>query len=235
MNFPSTKLPPPARGWILRQGSPRPGRVSDCTGSIVRLLSSGAIDPRKRLGESSLARHLGVSRTAIRSALEHLEAGGLVERRPRAGTYLREISNREFGDAMDVRAALEELAAGQAALHASRGGRIELSRLAVRVDALGHRRLAGENVAAEMIAGDLEFHLLLARLSGNQRLAVTLQQLRLIEFTLLPRAEPKADRSIQPIPTHKEIADAVAAEDPRRAARKVRLHILRTKEARLGA
>lgn len=213
-----------------------PGKVLDCTGPIVRLISAGAIVPRKRIGESSLALRLGVSRTAIRSALEHLEAGGLVERRPRAGTYLREISAAEFSDAMDIRAALEALAAGETARRANETESAALLQLGAKVDALGQRRLAGEEeVASELIAEDLKFHLMLAQLSGNRRLAGTLQQLRLIEFTLVPGGGRKAMAPNHSIPTHREIAEAVVAKDSRRAAQTVRLHILRTKEARVGA
>jgi len=212
-----------------------PGKVADCTGPIVRLISTGAIAPRKRIGESSLALRLGVSRTAIRSALEHLEAGGLVERRPRAGTYLREISAAEFSNAMDIRAALEALAAGEAAHRANKAEAAALLRLARKVDALGQRRLAGEeDVASELIAEDLKFHLRLAQLSGNRRLAGTLQQLRLIEFTLIPGADRKATPPNRSIPTHEEIAEAIAAKNSSQAVRAVRLHILRTKEARVG-
>jgi DNA-binding GntR family transcriptional regulator len=212
-----------------------PGKVLDCTGAIVRLISSGEIDPRRRIGEASLARRLAVSRTAIRSALEHLEAGGLVERRPRAGTYLRQISAAEFSDAMDVRAALEALAAGEAAIRIRKTDLRKLSWLAEEVDRLGLRRLEGEaGVAAELIDQDLIFHLTLARLSGNSRLAGTLQQLRLIEFTLIPGAGPNGAPRHRSVPTHREIVDAVASKDSRRASRVVRLHILRTKEARVG-
>lgn len=60
----------------------------DLLGAIVALIHQDGLKPGARLNENRLAQQLGVSRTPIRAALEHLAAGGYVERRPNRGMEL---------------------------------------------------------------------------------------------------------------------------------------------------
>ena len=213
------------------------GSVLDCAAQIVGLINSGEIDPTRRIGESSLAARLQISRAAVRSALEHLEIAGLMERRPRAGTYLRKISVTEFSEAMDIRATLEALGAGQAAVRAGKDELQNLAEQAAAVDEL-NRRYTGGDVSAipELTRQDREFHLQVAILSGNSRLAGTLQQQRLIEFTftLASLPTPYRPRRDRPIPSHRDVVAAIASHDPQKARLVIKRHILRTKETRLG-
>lgn len=70
-----------ARG---RQTSPR--RVRDLIGLAVRL---GIHRPGEHLVEHELVEVFDTSRTAVRAALAHLTRAGLIERRPRVGTSVR--------------------------------------------------------------------------------------------------------------------------------------------------
>jgi DNA-binding FadR family transcriptional regulator len=82
---------------------------------------------------------------------------------------------------------------------------------------------------------DLEFHLLVAELSGNSRLVSVLKQQRLIEFTFALSQDPAASgRSHKLMPSHLEIADAIASGDAAGSEKLIRRHILRNKEARAG-
>jgi DNA-binding GntR family transcriptional regulator len=60
----------------------------DLLGLIVGLIHQEGLQPGARLNEHRLAQQLGVSRTPIRAALEHLAGGGYVERRPNRGMEL---------------------------------------------------------------------------------------------------------------------------------------------------
>lgn len=217
--------------------SPPPDRVLDCAGQIVSLIRSGQIVLHRRIGESSLAETLQVSRTIVRSALEHLEMAGLVVRVPRSGTFLREISVSEFCDVMDIRAALETLSARLAATRAQEHELKSLTALAKQVDVLNRRFANGDEKAVlELAQRDLEFHLAIAKMSGNGRLASTLKQQRLIEFTFAMAQHTVVYRELKdrPVPTHSEIVKAIQKRDPVQAEEVMRRHILRTKEARLG-
>jgi DNA-binding GntR family transcriptional regulator len=72
--------------------------------------------PNERLIEMDLAQELGAGRAAIRTALARLEQDGLVERERYRGARVRLISESEAIEILEVRAALESLAARYAAL-----------------------------------------------------------------------------------------------------------------------
>jgi DNA-binding GntR family transcriptional regulator len=55
---------------------------------IARLIHDEALKAGARLNENRLAEQLGVSRTPVRAALEHLAAQGFVERKPNRGVEL---------------------------------------------------------------------------------------------------------------------------------------------------
>lgn len=216
---------------------PSEDKVLKCAGKVISLIRSGEIVLHRRIGESSLADRLGVSRAVVRSALEHLEMAGLVARVPRSGTFVKEVSVREFCDVMDIRAALEALSARLAAVRADDVDIKELISLGRKVDALSRRRTDGDlSVGLDLAEVDLEFHLAIAKMSGNHRLASTLQQQRLIEFTFALTQEKMIYRQEKhrPIPSHLEIAESLAAHDGAKAEELMRFHILRTKEARLS-
>ena len=71
----------------------------------------GEMEPGERLMEIQLADKLGVSRTPIREAIRKLELEGLVIMIPRKGAEVAHITEKDMRDVLEVRAALEELAA----------------------------------------------------------------------------------------------------------------------------
>jgi DNA-binding GntR family transcriptional regulator len=60
----------------------------ELAGKITRLIHDQALDPGARLYEKRLADQLGVSRTPVRAALEHLAHQGFIERRENRGVEL---------------------------------------------------------------------------------------------------------------------------------------------------
>lgn len=87
--------------------------------SVLRILRdkiiSGEFEAGERLAEIPTAEKLGVSRTPIRIALRALESEGLLEKLPRRGYCVKNISPIQISDAVQVRGVLEALAARQAA------------------------------------------------------------------------------------------------------------------------
>jgi GntR family transcriptional regulator of vanillate catabolism len=76
---------------------------------------SGELKPGDRISELPLVDRLGVSRTPIRMALVRLEEEGLLAAIPSGGFAVKAFSERDIYDAIEVRGALEGLAARLAA------------------------------------------------------------------------------------------------------------------------
>ena len=87
-------------------------RASDSVFQILReSILTQVFRPGERLDIKDLTTKLGVSLTPVRDAINRLAAEGLVEIRPRSGTFVTELSADEVADTFDVRMALECLAA----------------------------------------------------------------------------------------------------------------------------
>lgn len=70
--------------------------------------------PGERLNPNEVAAKLGVSVTPVKDALNRLALEGLIEIRPRSGTFVSAISLQELTETFELRAALECLAAEKA-------------------------------------------------------------------------------------------------------------------------
>ena len=96
---------------------------------------SGELDPGTSLSEVALAEAFKVSRTPVREALKQLQTEGLVEVRPRVGTFVTTPSRREITDLFQLKEVLE----GAAARFLAQRGRCaeldELHRNLVEADA----------------------------------------------------------------------------------------------------
>jgi len=104
--------------------------MSQTVKTIVRLrelILRGDFTPGERLLETALVDLLGVSRTPVRAALTRLAEEGLLERIGSSGYAVREFSERDIQDSIELRGTIEGLAARFAA---ERGvSSIALSRL----------------------------------------------------------------------------------------------------------
>jgi len=79
--------------------------------TLRQAILTGEMEPGERLMEIQLANKLGVSRTPIREAIRKLELEGLVIMIPRKGAEVAHITVKDMRDVLEVRSALEELAA----------------------------------------------------------------------------------------------------------------------------
>ena len=87
--------------------------------SIEEHIVAGEYPPGMRLEEVELAETFGVSRTPIREALIRLAATGMIERRPRKGWAVTEVSPSRLCEMFDVMAELEAMCGRLAARRAT--------------------------------------------------------------------------------------------------------------------
>ena len=79
--------------------------------TLREAILKGELQPGERLMELQLASKLGVSRTPIREAIRMLEQKGLAVTMPRKGAEVARMTLKDMEDVLEVREALDELAA----------------------------------------------------------------------------------------------------------------------------
>ncbi|MEO5663414.1 MAG: GntR family transcriptional regulator [Nocardioides sp.] len=188
----------------------------------------GAVGPGLNLSELALAQEFGVSRTPVREALKQLQSEGLVEIRPRVGTFVTAPSPREISELFEVKELLEGAAAR---LLAQRGRVRELDELEETV------RLADVAVARnqqERYAGLVtQFHDLIIRGADNAKLAAHYRMLmnqlaypRLVTTSLRQPGRPlESDRE------HHLVLELIVAKDGDSAERVIRDHVRAARRA----
>jgi DNA-binding GntR family transcriptional regulator len=97
----------------MRLNKIRRERVGDVVYQMLRQsILDQTFSPGDRLQLDELAAKLDVSATPVKDAINRLAAEGLIEIRPRSGTYVSQISIEELAESLEIRCAIEYFAAG---------------------------------------------------------------------------------------------------------------------------
>lgn len=208
-------------------------------GAVVAALGlriiRGDYPPGSIIDIDGLEPQFDVSKTVIREALRVLGAKGLVDSRPRRGTFVRDRSawslldsdvmmwrrearrddDRLLSDLSELRDAVEPAAAR---LAAARRTEDDLSALEAAFEAFA---AAGQDVA-KLVAADLEFHLTLLTATHNE-LYARLDMVITHALGARNRIQHHPDAAwMDPVPDHRAVLDAVRAGDPDAAERAMR-------------
>jgi DNA-binding GntR family transcriptional regulator len=142
-------------------------RTVDAVYAVLRdSILAHRIAPGERLHVDELAQKLGVSLTPVRQAIQQLATEGLVEVKPRSGTFVANLTPKDVAETFKIRRALECLAAEGAIENA---GENELRQLRELLQKLSKPVRTDRDRRAHEQHNE-EFHKLLVRLGGNQRL-----------------------------------------------------------------
>lgn len=163
--------------------------------AVRELILKGELSPGERVSELQMVERLGVSRTPVRMALVRLEEEGLLEALPSGGFAVKAFSEREAFEAIEIRGALEGLAARWAA---ERG--VSLSRLQEAADCLDAvdeviRRDSVEVDISRYVELNAQFHGILLELAGSQSLARQLDRVSALPFASPSALVPAQSRS----------------------------------------
>ena len=142
--------------------------------AIVEEICNGEIAPGEHLVQEALAERLGVSRQPVQQAMSLLKADGLVEQIGRRGLQVAPLDLGRMQNHYDIRAALDGLAASEAALRAAAAPNdaAEFERAANDILYRGEAAVA-EGSVAEQVRLDVAFHAAIYEHSGNPLLART--------------------------------------------------------------
>lgn len=212
---------------------------------LRELLGAGELGSDGRLPtERALAEMLGISRRAVRRALEVLEAEGLIWRRQGSGTFVGErpdrwsehvgdiVAGTDFMELMEVRLRIEPQLAQLAAMRAKPRDVEKMRELAQKIIE------SSDADARELWDGAL--HRLIAQSAGNRlflSIFDVINRVRQDEAwrAVRERARSGKDAFQVSFAQHKNIIEAIAARDPVRAGEAMRDHMLTLQERLIRA
>lgn len=189
---------------------------------IRRLVLGGDFPPGAVLPEAFLAQEFEVSRTPIREALKQLQHEGLVEIRPKVGTFVREPTRREIIELFQLKESLEGLAAS---LLARRGEVQELSVLRRNLEDSEMAAITHDTEAYARLVH--EFHWTIVRGSDNRKLVEHYERLmnQLAYQRLVVRTVEHPGRLEASTREHRAILDMIEHKDPFGAESAMRNHV----------
>ena len=170
--------------------------------------------------ELQLASKLGVSRTPIREAIRMLEQEGLAVTVPRKGAEVAKMTEKDMEDVLQVREALDELAASIACELMTKEELEEL-RGAMREFELSTKTKEIKRIAQ----ADVDFHDIIYRSTDNPKLVSLLNNLR--EQMYRYRVEYLKDEKNYPIlmSEHSEIVEGLQNKDKARVTAAMHKHV----------
>lgn len=189
---------------------------------VIDEILSGRLAPGTRIVETQLAKQFGVSQAPVREALRDLALFGFVVCSPFRSTYVRQISTTDLLKSYPVRAALESVAAREAALVIDAEALAELEE---HIAAM--RRAAAANDHRAHVDADFAFHHTIIKAAGNDMLEHVWQSMRLATTTLVTHAMMQmTHRSMAEIgERHVAVLDALRSRNPLVAEAAMRRHI----------
>ena len=227
----------------VRPRRPR-GLVSEIVESLGASIREGQLKPGDKLPtEQEIMARFDVSRTVVREALSRLQASSLVETRHGIGTFVMEqpassnfkIADQDLSTVADVISVLElriSLETEAAGLAAQRRIQSNLDAMQSALDAFQ----ASIDEDSDAVPPDFNFHMEVARATGNQHFADLMTYLgtMIIPRTRVntPQNAPEGRLSyLQRVNgEHESIFVAIRNQDPEAARAAMRTHLSNSRE-----
>lgn len=157
----------PRLPYLLTMSTPEPSVLRQTLShqirdTLVRQIVSGELHPGERLVETRVATAFGTSQAPVREALRELETFGLVEIKPRRGTFVRSFVRETLRESYVLRAALEEAATRLVLLT----GNVPFD--ALRDDVERMRSAAHDRDAESVGLATVRFHSHIIEAAGNE-------------------------------------------------------------------
>jgi GntR family transcriptional regulator, vanillate catabolism transcriptional regulator len=199
---------------------------------LRELILGGELKPGARIAELSLVQRLGASRTPIRMALVRLQEEGLLDALPHGGYAVKDFSENDIHDAIELRGTLEGLCARLAAERGVPAVLLAEARDCVeRIDEL----LAAPSLSEQSFTGYVlhngRLHDLLAEMAGSDMVRRQLERAKTLPFAspngfVLARATGPAARDALVVAQaqHRAVLEAITRREGARAESLMREH-----------
>jgi DNA-binding GntR family transcriptional regulator len=193
-------------------GSDRRPLAQTAYDMIKRAIIRCDLEPGQQITEEQLAERFGLSRATVRPALKRLYQEQLVQTITRQRYVIPSITLKDAQDLFELRLLLEPVAARRAA------GRVDQAQL-TRLNELccAHYELGDRESAEAFLRANTEFHVTVARASGNALLAEVVATLLDREERLNHISHLLHDRNDAAYHEHHELVEALIAGDGERA------------------
>lgn len=184
-------------------------------------------EPGQRLDVPGLAQRFRTSQMPVRQAIGRLADAGLVDVKPRSGSYVTRLDVKEISQTFDVRRALEQLAAESAVRNVTAE---DLQTLESLVEGIDAAVLVGDTERHDQL--NSEFHDRLIRLSGNDKLVQIYEDLNAHIKIARIHLETRdwAQRTELERIEHRAILDALHRRDESELSTALTRHIERSKQ-----
>ena len=199
---------------------------------LRELIVGGDLQPGQRIAELALVERVGVSRTPIRMALVRLQEEGLLDALPGGGFVVKDFSEDDIHDAIELRGTLEGLAARLAAERGVGAVLLAEAREALaRIDALLARPELDEAAFSHYVELNGRLHDLMAEMCGSHVVQRQLERAKTLPFAspngfvfasaLSPRAR---DTLVVAQAQHRGVVAAIERREGARAEALMREH-----------
>jgi DNA-binding GntR family transcriptional regulator len=216
----AAKRRPPLR--LVQDSVPEPSSTQRIVEAIVEAIVERRLGPGTKLVESQLGELFSVSRTVVRQALNQLSRDRLVTLEPARGAFVAQPGIAEARQVFEARQLIESAVVRELCT------RITPAQIAVLRAHLKEERAAVARTDAGGVSGRTrllaDFHVVLARLLGNEVLAQLLADLlsRSSLIALMYQSSHSAEHSQA---EHVAIVDALERRDTRAATRLMAQHL----------
>jgi GntR family transcriptional repressor for pyruvate dehydrogenase complex len=197
------------------------------------ILNQQEMSKGKLPAENELARQFNVSRTIIREALKLLKERGFVEMKTGGGSYIRRPKASTLSEVLKrfirldkisdediyvIRYALESTACKIAAEHATKE---ELD----HIEAINNEMELHKEELERRVQLDCDFHIAIARASGNVLLAVFIESMNAVLQNVIRRGVILPGKNDDGIMRHRKILAALGKRDPDLAETAMKEHL----------
>lgn len=185
--------------------------------TLVRQIVSGELEPGERLVETRVAATFGTSQAPVREALRELETFGLVEIKPRRGTFVRSFIRETLHESYVLRAALEETATRLVLM----ADNVPFDQL--RDDVARMQKAAQQNDPEAVGMESVLFHRHIVEAAGNDLIKRTWENLHIEARTSVTIMASTPDLTAI-ANDHQALLDSLAGEDVEAACTLARQH-----------
>lgn len=191
---------------------------------------SGDLPPGHVLGEQSLGKQLGISRTPVREALLLLRSEGLIEMPPNRPAVVRSFTADDLREMHSLRALLEGYAARTAAARLTEADIEALQESCERYEKLVRQ---DENLP-KLAEENFRFHDTIVSAAASERLVSMIRQVTAVPLIYKSYMTYSSENRETALEHHRAILAALVDRDPDRAELAMKSHVMWARDVALA-